>query len=366
MNSNQFDLAVFGSSPQALFLAALMAENQSRRIVLLHNPGTRVRLIRELDLSFAAVTRPETWRLLSQGVEETRRYFARADLAQHLERCDLLLVRSGETGRAELGHVRAMAGAHGIAVEPFAAAPIAGWDEAGWPPHALLVRDVWRFAAERAHDGFAAWHERLGVRRIAVGDVDEATFSRDGSVRLSAGDERIGAEATVLADDDAIAAHANAADIESTLGERVATAMLTEPAGERLPGRVPVVVGEDFTAHLRGSGALYAAGSGAGGPLAERVLRLLPAFENARLAGRARYHALQSLDGAPVAGRGRTRRSWIVGGMAPLGLFLMPSVARVILDAADAGEAAYWAGRGPSRGGQPVADIGSSALPGAA
>ncbi|MEX1180794.1 MAG: FAD-dependent oxidoreductase [Cucumibacter sp.] len=363
MQSSQYDLAVFGSTPLALYLAAMLAEDQSRRIVLIHNPATRVRLLRGLDLSVGALTRPEAWRRLVEGTAETLRRLGGAGLSGALEHCDILMMRAGPPGRAALGHVRAMASAHGIAVERIAAPANPAWDAVGRGAHALLIRDAWRFAGERGHDGFAAWHKKLGVERLARAGIEELLITRDGTVRMSVGGRRIAVDNSILADDEAIHDHANAPDVSVGLRSQVRTGFLTEPIAERLPGRVTVVLGEGFSLLQRPGGALSAIGDGAGGPAAERLLRFLPMFENARLAGRAHFHSFDSRDGAPQAGRGKTRRTSIVGGLGESGFFLAPSLARYLTGAASPEEKSFWAARALGRDGGPrVDELGASLL----
>lgn len=359
MKSNQYDLAVFGSTPSALFLAALMAEDQSRRIVLVHNPATTVRLMRGLDLSVGAMTRPETWRRLAEGVEETRRRLAAGNAGHCLERGDVVMMRSGEAGRAVLGHLRAVAGAHGLAIERFAAPAGPAWEEAGIAAHAILFRDAWRLDGDRAAEGLAGWHGRAGVRRIGIGEVEELLFTRDGDVRMTVGGERVVGGEAVLADDEMILEHANEPDFKGVLTAGPNTGLLTEPVAERLPGRVPVVLGEGFAALQGASGALAAICEGPGGPGAARLLRYLPMFDGARLAGRSRFVALGAADGAAAVGRGKTRRCWIVGGLGETGFFLMPGLARFIAGRPSADEKAYWHARALTRDpGAPVADVG--------
>lgn len=357
MKPNQYDLAVFGSSPQAQVLAALIAENQARRVLLVHNPASQVPLMRALDLSVGPIARPARWRQLRRGVEETQRIFAAAGLGTCLEHCDLVLMRDGAAGEAALGHVRALAGAHGLAVERLAVPAGGDREQAGAAIQALIWRDAMRFDAARAYPKFAEWHERAGVARVGIGEVEELMISRDGSVRLSARGEPMAADAVVLADDEAVLAHANAPDIAGRLATIAMTGFLTEPVKTRLPGRAAVVVGEGFAALQHASGVLSAFGEGAGGRLAEQMLGHLTGLEDVRLAGRSRYSALGSTDGAPVVGRGRTRRTWIVGGLGTTGLFEMVSLARFVAGQSDAGETDFWRAHALSRESGRVDDL---------
>ncbi len=356
MKPNQYDLAVFGSSPQAQVLAALMAENQARRVLIVHNPASQVPLMRALDLSVGPIARPARWRALRRGVEETLRVAAAAGLGTSLDRCDVVMVRDGPSGAAALGHIRAMADAHGLAVERLAPAGPAR-EETGAPSDALIWRDATRFDAGRAHGRFAEWHERVGVTRLGIGEIGELLITRDGTVRLEGRGERMTAGQAVLADDEAILAHANAPDIGARLASVAMTGLLTEPVKTRLPGRAAVVIGEGLVVLQHASGVLSAFGEGSGGRLAERLLSHLSGFEDVRLAGRSRYSMLRSIDGAPVVGRGRTRRVWIVGGLGMTGLFEMASLGRFISGQSDRQETAFWRAHSLDRDGAGVADL---------
>ncbi len=366
MSSNQFDLAVFGSGPSALYLAALLAEGQTRRIVLIHNPATRVRLPRSFELSAGFIARPETWRLLTAGSAETARRLSTAGLGGALERTRLTLARTGASGRFALGHVRALASAHGAEIQRASLPPNPEWDATGHAAHGLLLREVWRFAPERAHDAFLAWHNKLGIERLPRAQTDEIAIGRDGSLRLTAGSQRIAAELAVLADDEFILDFAGGAELEAGFRIEQRTALLTAPTADRLPDRAAFLLAEDFALHQAPSGAIAAVGAGAPGPLAERILRLLPALASASIAGRARFAGLASLDGAPQIGRGKSRRAFVVGGLGETGFFLMPSLARFIAGAAEGHEKAFWSARAIGRDAATRVDEIAAPLAGAA
>lgn len=343
MADGSVDFAVFGSTPLAGLVAGLLAAEHHRRVCLVGARWSPFRLPRRFDLSIAPVTRPETWALLNALTIETTRLLG--SIGRNLtDRIDPLAVAETPASIAAVSHMRHVAAGYGYAAERLADRSLT---ESGM---VLRLRDVVLLSDSRAGPAIAAWLERLGVAHV---DPQAARISlrRDGGARLAGDGLALDAARAVLADDAAILQHLGDDEIDPVLRRRRATAVLSEPAP---PLKAPLVSFLDRDTVLlqrhRGDGILALGG----GPEAEAMPRIgasLGALGPLHRAAQAGFDTLATADGAPLVGPARGLRAIVIAGFGNVGAFFAPAIARHLAGAGTGAEKAWFAERGPARGG---------------
>lgn len=340
MNSQEVDIAVFGSGLLARLLAGLLAQAHGRRVALITESDASYRLAHSFDLSVAPVTRPETWALLAQTVPETLRLLAQIGGRTACHRLDPLFVASTQRGRQGLAHVRHMAAgfSHDTQMLP---AEALGADREG-----LILRDavlVMRGEAEPLAD---AWLARIGIPVLQQQRVRAEVLS-DGTAQIEGDGIRFRAGMAILADDAAVLAHAGHT-IGDLLETRPASALL---AGcEQALGATFVTDVDSGTQILQaGTHRLAAVAAGEADDAAATVTNLLRRPAPLHAWGRMSFRRLIVRDGAPVLGRPRDHGAVVLAGLGPIGAFIAPAIARWLAGAAGRAEDAYFAARGFSR-----------------
>lgn len=342
MADETFDVAIFGSTPMAGLLAGLLKSEHGKRVCLVADPWSPFRLPYRYDLSVAPVTRPETWSLLRSASIETMKLLGTLGKGL-IERIDPLFIADVPASARALSHMRHMAFGYGYAAER----PV----ERNMPETgaASRIRDAAILIGGRIEPALAAWHDRLGLRRLPSA-ATSTTLRRDGSARLSLAGTIVEANQAVLADDGAILTQLDPDERDRVLHVSRLTAILTEPA-RPLPAPLIHYLDRDVVLLQRGKGGAVVGLAGGGEAEArDRMGACLGPLAPVRRAGQTSVRRVTTLDGAPLVGVAKGLRTMILAGLGPTGAFLAPALARHLAGAATEAERSYFAAREPSRG----------------
>lgn len=340
MADNAYDFAVLGSSAQAVMLAALLASQHKRSVVLVAQAASGFRIRRAFDLGMAPITRPETMALLRRATTET--VTALDGVTKGLVgRTTAHFVGDLPATRDGLLHFRQLARLSGIQADIV--------NDRTLPAASVLrVRDVPVIDARTLLPALGAMLAGAGVRRL---DPAETTVSlkRDGSARLSYKGLAAEARQAVVGGDDAIATYLSPEALDRSLVAVPASGQLLEPA------RVPLA--EPFVSYLdrgtmlvsEGRAGLHAVVTGAVDTQDQRLGSTLRQDAPLRRAGAATFTSYATLDGAPYLGPVKGGRTLMIAGFGLYGAFMAPALARMICGVASADESAWFATRGSSR-----------------
>lgn len=340
---SEFDFAVAGSTPGAVLLALCLAQVHGKKICLAGEIPHSLHLTRGLDLRVGLSTRPDTWRLITDNVDDT---LALAQTVAHdaWTRTDVAFPAATSAGAVALGHVRYMAMAYGIATEPLV-------DSHGTNVPGFMARSVLRLQRRRFYEEAKAALANAGVTVCAP---DGLRMNRSGTNRVRMNDGDGTAATVVLADDAEVIRHGLA-----RRGDRIAyRALLTEPDTHLAwPCVVDMEAGGEAYAHPNGAVECIARTDTA--PARTWLAQQLAPGATTRLAGRSSFERLQRQDGAPVF-RAARKNLIAVWGTGLAGLFLTPSIGRWLTGNCTDSEQAFFAAR--SGGKAPKSD--TADLPG--
>jgi len=348
MKQSRFDFAIVGASPLARLLAGLLSSAHGKTVLLQGQNQGVLRLARRLDLSVAAITRPETWALLNSCVPQATRLITRIGKRAAFARVDPILFADLPAGQQALGHMRHMAAAHGLAAER--AALGAGRDGVILRDAVMLLRPVLDPALE-------LWLAETGVRHLPA---DAAlTIQADGRACCDLDGEALEIGQTILADDDAIMAHLADELWPALLQRQKASAILTPPT-KQLAAPVMGELDSGLTLHQHADGGLAAYGAGDIVDLARALGAFLGKPDAFEQAGQAHYVQLVTRDGAPALGRAAGTGPDVLAGFGSIGAFLAPAIARWLCGEASDAENDWFAARLVNRNGDDgiVSDIG--------
>lgn len=330
---DRYDFAVFGSTPFALLLAGCLAGQHKRRVALIGERYSPLRLPQGLWLSAGPATRPETWAMLRRLEAETLSLLGKVGATSAVARQPVTFRADVPATASALAHMRHMAMGSGLKV--------------GSPPTGggLVIRNVAVIDESNLHPAIDVWLRGLGVERLEA-SVATLTLPRRGDATIAAGNRTIAAAQTILGDDSAVIAHLDAAQIPAPLALTEAMAVLTSPIRIAPPGPV-VFADRRVMVSSRGKGLLahVVGASSADARLASALEGELPLV---RLATR-RLRLLESADGAPLIGWLKDPKVFIAAGMGTSAPFLAPLVARAIADAVTTEDKAWLTSHDPSR-----------------
>ncbi len=327
-----------GTTLAAELLAACLAHTHGKRVLLIGRQTSRQRLPRHLDLALPMATRPQTWKLVQRGATDIRALLVAAGALDALTATSVSLQMDTEAGAAFGSHLAHAAAGFGLRVRRQGER----WQLSRVP--ALRGANL----ETRLH----AWLSAIGVER-ADRDTVQVTFG-DRGVELARASGPIEGAQIVLADDDALLEMPEE-DRRVGLHARSMTVTLTAriqplPAPVSLfPDRGVSILQQpqrQALVAITGDDAIEArAASTLGGPFPVRRLAT------------SRYHALSSGDGAPMIGPLAAGGAFAIGGMGDAAAFAMPSLARVLVGAADDAEAAWFAAHAPGADRAHVAEL---------
>jgi hypothetical protein len=322
-------IAVVGASPFAWLLAGLLASDHSRAIVLLSPPPNPHALRPLPSLSFAPVTRPETWSILMAHAKPALRRLSRI-VPTIGERIDMrVLARSAEAVLA-LGHMRHLAEGFRYPVDPM---------EKDTSGTFMGLRDVRSIDASALLGAAPSW---LSGSNVAVlNSMEGLKIRRDGSARFGA----TSIDQVILADDEAILQWVDADEIATFARIEHWAGIETAPQRHaRYRAGFDLDTGTVFA--QSGDGVVRAAARNDDGRALARIADCLALDPAPRLAAQTSLTRLFSHDGAPVLGPTRRDKMFIVAGLGTLDLILAPLIAGIIAERASGLEAEWAAAHG--------------------
>ena len=336
MGANQADFLVIGSTPLARLLAGLLASSHGKSVLLQCQNRPVQRLQLSLDLSVAAITRPESWAMLGAGVPETTRLLRRIGARAAMRRLDPILYADSAAAQQALSHVRHMAAAAGLAAERMVRSEL-GADRAG-----LVLRDAVALDRGVLEPALDRWLAQLKLQRLPAGQPVQVAANGAAQTMLDGRVIEIGQ--TVLADDAAILRHVAEAAWPALLQRQSRSAIVTPALA---PIAAPVMIGIDDGVVLRQQAEGHVLGHGPGNvaALAARLGRLLGKPEAFEQAGQTSAMQLITSDGGPALGRLGGTGPDVLAGLGATGLFVAPALARWLGGVANPAENAWFGAR---------------------
>ena len=316
-----YDFVIFGASPLSALLAGLLAHDHGKQVLRIADPVSPQRLPRALDLALPLATRPTSWRLLRQAEAETRELLTALDARDTLAPTSMKLVADLPATATALAHLSHIALGFGL----------------------------------RSRDGLFAGISRLNGEislsdsRVVTVERDAAklSFTRTGAAELTISGEPATVGQIVLADDAAILDLLPEGQRPPQLEVQSMTATLTTEA-RRLPAPVMRYLDRGVTLSQRQDMSILALVSG-DADLAARLGSTLPGPFPLRRLATTHYRRLVSSDGAPLLGRLKPSKLFVIAGLGDAGLFLAPPVARLLAGKASTDEKPWFSAHDPSR-----------------
>lgn len=353
MSSTRVDFAVIGATPLARLVAGLLASRHGKSVLYQGESQSGYRLPRGIDLSFAPVTRPETWALLQTAIPEAARLISKIAGRSSFSRADPVFWAQSRQGMDSVDHLRHMAQAFKFSAERVPAGLL------GAGRKGVMLRDAFLLHRASLEPGLDRWLGKAGVLRLATGTP--LLLRADGSAEADAGEQRIEIGQTVLADDAAILAHLSRDSWPAILYDHVASTILTEP-GKPLATGLMHQIDSGIVLMQHTNGSIAAMGPGPIEQFSAAVQNLLGPERSLRQVGQSSYNRLVTPDGAPAAGRAGGSGPDVLAGFGTLGAFLAPAIARWLAGAASDAENRWFGARLVDRDPAPsaVSDIGDA------
>lgn len=335
MTASAADFLVVGASPLARLLAGLLAARHARQVLFVGESISGYRLPRDLDLSLAPMTRPESWALLRSGTIETMKLVGRFAGRGASHYVDPIFFAEGAQAREALAHMRQMAQAFGVTVERLPPSALgAGRD-------GVVLRDAVRLDRPLFEAAADAWLDREGVTRLRP---DAIAIAADGSATLTAGGEAREARQSILADDSALLDLLPPAQWPELLVKRPGATLLTAPTRPlAAPVMLEVQTGMLLAQHPEGG--IAGIGQGDIARVSAHFQALLGKGRQTEQAGQTIYTTLFTRDGAPAVGRVGGVGADVVTGFGLAGAFFAPALARWLAGVASPDEARYFGDR---------------------
>lgn len=336
MRQSRVDFAIVGASPLARLLAGLLSAVHGKSVLLQAQTQPGYRLARSLDLSVAAMTRPESWALLGATVPEATRLITRIGKRAAIARLDPILVAEQAPGQQALAHIHHMAGAYGLASER---TPV---NYLGPERGGVMLRDAVMLRRAVLEPALDLWLAQIGVRRIGLDT--QLSVQADGRADCRVGDEAIEIGQTILADDSAILAHVTEHVWPALLVRQQASSILTPP-GAPLAAAVMYHLDSGVMLRQRADRGIAAYGPGSIADFAGSLGMVLGhhgAFDHA---GQSSHVRLITRDGAAALGRLGGTGADVLAGFGSIGAFLAPAIARWLCGQANAAENDWFGAR---------------------
>ncbi len=343
MADPSFDIAILGDSPLAMLLAGLLAAHHGKRVCLVAETASAFRLPRDIDLGFAAITRPESWAMLRRGEQETVALLSEIGAASAIERVDPWFIAETRPSADALHHARHVAATFGRTLQRTG--------DRRMPEGAVVFGASGVPCLNRPVLGplLTAWLQRCGVVHI---DAERAAVNlkRDGAARVALpGQPDIEAAQAVIADDQALVRWLEAGSRWPFLAFEAATAILT-PVAKPLASPLLYYLDRNIVVRQRAGGGIDALVKGLRRDAAAALGGCLTAVLPLSIIGEAQFQRVVVSDGAPFVGAARGLKATVVAGLSPFGAFLAPALARFISGKASDEENGWFTARGPGRG----------------
>ncbi|WP_152662464.1 hypothetical protein [Devosia soli] len=323
-------------------MAGLLAQRHQAKVIAVGEGPTRYRLPRMLDLSVAAITRPETWAVLTATVPETARFIGRLAGRQAIRRVDPIFFADSAAAKESLGHFAHMARGFGQSLEAVPNTRL-GAGRNGYRLIDAMIID--RAAFEPSLE---AWLAGQAVRYKASQAIE---MTPEGSAQVHIDGAVIEARQVVLIDDAAIIEYLPPALWPALLLRQARSTILTV-SNRRMAGplMLDVETGTMLLQHEEDS--LVATGPGRLAQLSARLTRLVSNSGQLQQAGQVGFEGLMTLDGAPLLGQTMNKGPIFLTGLGSLGAFLAPMLARWIAGEASSEELEWCQTRRPDRQGR--------------
>ncbi len=335
MSGPDADNVVIGSGTLARLVAGLLAAEHGRSVVFVGESQSGYRLPRSIDLSVAAITRPESWALLREAVPETLKLIGRIAGRSAWQHIDPIFFAERPTAVEALSHMRHMAAGHGVIAEPAPPSLV------GAARHGAILRDAVRLNRPTLEPALDRWMSQNGVCLLAPRSISVAM---DGSAVLSLNEGDVAARHAILADSEAIITHLPLRQWPTLLQRVQTSTILTTPAR---PLAAPVMAEVDTGTVLlqQAEGGIAGIGSGDLAGFSAHLQALLGRERQVVQAGQTSYPLLATRDGAPAVGRVSGTGADVIAGIDPFGAFLAPALARWLAGAPSPSEAAWFGTR---------------------
>jgi hypothetical protein len=339
MNEPLADHVVIGSSLMARLLAGLLASRHGRKVVFVGESHAGYRLARSIDLSVAAITRPQSWAMLRGGVPETLRLLGHIAGRGAWRHVNPILFATGAGDIEALSHIRHMASSFGLHSEP---APSAA---TGNSRSGIILRDAIHLQHTVLEPALDRWMAQTGVRTARPRHIE---VRADGSALLACDDESFPVRHAILADAEAIIAHLPLPQWPVLLRRIEASSVLTRPT-RPLAADVMIAVDTDTVLQQQPEGGILGMGRGDLAAFSGQLQSLLGDGRPLEQVGQTSYTRLVALDGAPAVGRVDGNGADVISTLEPYGAFLAPALARWIAGEPAPQEADWFSDRLVSR-----------------
>ena len=327
--ASTFDFAIFGGDALSSLVAGLLAHDHKKHVLLIADPVSPQRLPRGLDMSLLHATRPQSWKMLRRGVEETAALMASLGAQNALEAVDVRVVADLPQSKTALAHVAATSRGY------------------GQPGRGELFQRVSRLQTPIS----------LADSRVVTVERDAARleFTRGGVAQMVVSGEPAEVDQIVVADDAALLEWLPPDQRPLQLALQSMTATLTAPA-RKLPSPVMIYPDRGVTLQQRTDLSVLALVSGDGDVEARLASTLPGPFPLQRLAT-THFRRVVTADGAPMIGRVKPSKLVMLAGLGDAAAFFAPIIARNLAGVPADDEKPWIASLSPSRPREAIADF---------
>lgn len=329
--SQSLDFLIVGTSPLAAFLALDLAQTHGAKTALLGQIRSPFLIQTGISIATGAITRPETWALLSASAQDHARIFSALGL-NGLHKNDVVVASLDADAQYALQHSRQTALMYGVPAEKL---PETGTDWRG-----NVMRQTAVLSPSSYLDDLP---DALAAANIALYDSEawELKLGTGGTGRLLHQDDEIHAQKILLVDDAAIEQFIPRSDRDAHFTQNTVSALLmSEHAELRWSNLLDPASGGQ--AAMTSFGSAWARHVGTQSELIKWVETALAPNSGGEVVAQASWAELVSNDGAAVVGQLRRSGPFIIHVPQPYGLFLGPALARFLADDAGSEEKAYF------------------------
>jgi hypothetical protein len=317
----EFDFAIHGTDLFSGLLAGLLARDHGKKVVRIGRRPSTQRLWRSLPLALPLATRPASWTVVRRANEETASVLGSIGVPGALQTIETSVLADTADTTVALDHLAHVAMGIGQQVRRIER----GWSFRRVP---IIDRDLMDARLEE-------WLAATGVASVDDGPADAAL--------------------SILADDAALLDILGEAQRPPALVSQAMLATLIV-APRALPVPVQLFPDRGVTLVARPGSTVLALVSGERDAEARLASTLAGPFPMKRLAT-TRYRRIISTDGAPMIGRMKGTKQFIVSGLGACAPFMAPAIARLLAGQSEGAEKSWFAAHDPSRPREAVADF---------